>query len=500
MIFAIVDDDIEWIRFWIVSRAHRINGGKIINNEYDNPKPKRGKSNIQHPAPNTQNSNNLRITNIERFVLNVPFREQCAFWNGLLVQQYRVVEIVRVTTNSSQIIGYGETLPHYTWQKVSDNSIEKATGKNPFELLGDDSLGAGLQMAIYDICGKAMEVPLYRLLNLPKVRDWCPIAWWNTKMPPELLAKEAQTAMENGYLAHKIKARPWFDIVEQVEAISAVTPEYYKIDIDWNDMLLNVGSASPVLQKLDQYPRVNLYEGVIPQRDVEGYRQLRKKTNRPILLHFGLPAFLTTIRKEMCDGYVVTGGISEVLREGILAAAFEKPFFLQLAGSGMTTAMMAHLGAVLPFAQHPAVSGMNNYADNLLKEPLKIQDGLVRVPENPGLGVEFNESVLEKYRMEPPYKIPYPRVILSLKRLGGRTTYYAGMTRGTNEELAPYSHLQFAAGDFRLEGSGIWEDYLAGNQPVYERGVRLEVWEDDGSKEWKELFERASKAPVHSLR
>ena len=36
--------------------------------------------------------------------------------------------------------------------------------RNPAELLGDDSLGAGLQMALYDVVGKALEVPAYRLL------------------------------------------------------------------------------------------------------------------------------------------------------------------------------------------------------------------------------------------------------------------------------------------------------------------------------------------------
>ena len=55
----------------------------------------------------------------------------------------------------------------------------------------DDSLGAGLQMAIYDVVGKALEVPLYRLLNLPRVREWCPISWWNIDMPPEAFAAES---------------------------------------------------------------------------------------------------------------------------------------------------------------------------------------------------------------------------------------------------------------------------------------------------------------------
>ncbi|MCB0139112.1 MAG: hypothetical protein KDE50_04305, partial [Caldilineaceae bacterium] len=164
-------------------------------------------------------------------------------------------------TTEDGTVGYGETLPHYTWGTVSDEAIARAQGRNPIELLGDDSLGAGLQMALYDVVGKALEVPVHRLFNLPKVRDWCPIAWWNTKMGPQDLASEAQDAVEQGYIFHKFKARPWICVYEQVEAISAVTPPYYRLDLDWNSMLLNVGTAAPVLQKLDTYERVSIYEG-----------------------------------------------------------------------------------------------------------------------------------------------------------------------------------------------------------------------------------------------
>ena len=48
----------------------------------------------------------------------------------------------------------------------------------------DDSLGAGLQMALFDAAGKAAGVPCYRLLG-QKVREWCPISWWWIDMSPD---------------------------------------------------------------------------------------------------------------------------------------------------------------------------------------------------------------------------------------------------------------------------------------------------------------------------
>jgi hypothetical protein len=91
----------------------------------------------------------LRIKDVERITLRVPFTERVRRWNALLVWQWQIVEVIVVTTDDGSV-GYGETLPHYTWGKVSDAALERVRGCNPAALLGDDSLGSGLQMAIYD--------------------------------------------------------------------------------------------------------------------------------------------------------------------------------------------------------------------------------------------------------------------------------------------------------------------------------------------------------------
>lgn len=418
----------------------------------------------------------LRITGIERIVVNVPFTPRCEQWNAREVWQWRISEVIRVTTDVPEMVGYGETILHYTWGRVSDAAIDRVRGGNPASFLGDDSLGAGLQMALYDLAGKALGVPVYRLFNQPRVREWCPISWWNIDMPPEVLAEEAREALSRGYTSHKIKARPWWDLYAQVESISAVTPPHFRLDLDWNNMLLNAGNAAPVLAALDTYERVAIYESPIMQHDVEGQRLLRGKTTRPIALHFGIPPFPTVVRDEVCDGFVVSGGIAAILRQAALAAAFEKPFWLQMVGTGLTTALSLHLGAVLPFAQWPAVNCLNNYADDLLVEPLTIAGGYARVPEAPGLGVQVDETALERYAMQPPYELPQPRLLLSVVWPGGRVMHYATMR------------------------PQCWADFWSGNQPVQERGVTMEVHPDDGTPEWAELYERALRAPVRDTR
>ena len=174
----------------------------------------------------------LKIKEIEKITVHVPFTPRSHYWCAREQYQWDISEVIRLTTDDPDLVGYGETMPHYTWGKVSDASIERVKGKNPTEFLGDDTLGAGLQMAIYDLVGKMLEVPVYRLFNLPQVRQWCPIAWWNVDMSPDDFAAEAQEALSKGYTAHKIKSRPWWDIYEQVETIGKATPSHYHLDMD----------------------------------------------------------------------------------------------------------------------------------------------------------------------------------------------------------------------------------------------------------------------------
>jgi L-alanine-DL-glutamate epimerase-like enolase superfamily enzyme len=295
-------------------------------------------------------------------------------------------------------------------------------------------------------------------------------------MAPQDLAEEAREAVAQGYTSHKFKARPWIDVYAQVEAVSAVTPPHYRIDLDWNDMLLNSGNAVPVLTALDEYERVAIYEGPIPLGDVEGLRELRRKVKHPIALHFGAPPFATAVREAVCDGFVIGGGVSQTLREGALSAEFGKSFWLQLVGTGLVTAMAAHLGAVLTHARWPAITCLNNYSDDLLAEPLTIRGGYVRVPEGPGLGVQVDESALSRFAMSAPFDLPEPRHILSVVWPGDRVVHYASC------------------------GGQMWPDFASGNHPVQERGVRIEIRPDDGTPEWADLYSRASQAPVRDVR
>ena len=104
-----------------------------------------------------------KITSVERFTLQVPFVDRVRrAMERAGVHTWSELEITRVETDAG-MVGWGETIQNYTWGRVHDH--ERVVGRPPAELMWDDSLGAGLQMALFDAAGKLAGVPVYRLLG-----------------------------------------------------------------------------------------------------------------------------------------------------------------------------------------------------------------------------------------------------------------------------------------------------------------------------------------------
>ena len=403
----------------------------------------------------------MQITRIERIVVDAGHTPTAGRHMRRGLADWALSEVCKVTTDTG-LVGWGETLPHYTWGVVTDAGVDRAMGANPADLLWDDALGAGLQQALFDVVGKALGVPVHRLMG-SAVRARCPLAWWCYDMPPHDWASEARAGIEAGYTAFKLKARPWFDIVEQVEAVSGATPAHAKLDLDFNALLVDAGHAKPLLTTLAGYPKVAIFETPIPQTDVGGNRALREAAPRPIAMHFDSPPFLTAVQEGVCDGFVVSGGAATCLDQGAQAAAANMPLWLQLVGTGITTAFALHLGAVLPAARWPAITCLNTYAYDLLTEPLPVEHGYVPVPQAPGLGVTVDEDLIHRLRRPDASPLELPRTIYTVRWVDGRTAEY--VDRDVYEP-----------------------DFLAGNQPVFERGVALTTTEDDGSVAFDHRF------------
>lgn len=420
----------------------------------------------------------MKVTNVERILVDVPFtprQQQITTESVSTVYNWSLLELCKVTTDTGHV-GWGETVIHYTYRRVSDASVERVLGESPAAFMNDDSLGAGLQMALFDVVGKILEVPVYQLLGT-QCRDAVPISWWSIDSSPENWAAEAADAVARGYTSFKNKPRPWWDIVAQVEAVAAAVPSDFKLDLDPNSSLRDADTAIPVLQKLATYPNVAMFESPIPQNDVEGNKQIRRVVDRPIAMHFGSPPYTTCVREDVCSGFVIGGGKSQVMREGQLSAAADMPFWLQIVGNGLTTTWAGHLGSVLTHATWPAITCINLYSEHLITQPVQVSEGVHKVPDAPGLGVEVDEDAVERFRV-PAEKLdaegytihPVPEII--------KTAVYPD------------------GSCIHIVGDGL-SYFNAGNGEAQVEGARLELTFNDGSEAWAKLFAQAREAPVH---
>lgn len=424
------------------------------------------------PPARAAQATNLRIARIERVTVKVPYREIPARNMARELPHWQYSEIFSVHLQSGHI-GHGETLLYYTWDATTDEDVKRAEGQHALEILWDDSLGAGLQMALFDAVAKANNVPIHRLLG-QQVYDRTPLSWWNIDTSPEDMAAECQEALKQGYMAYKTKGRPWFDLWKQMELSTAAVPEDFKIDMDFNDTLLDAERAIPILKEFEAYPQIDIYESPIFQSDIAGNRAIRQATRVSIAMHYGIPAARVAIKNDICDGFVIGGGASRVLRRGHVAAMADLPFWLQLVGTGITAAFSLHFGAVLTHATWPAVNCHQLYTHSLLTEPIVVKDGYAVVPDKPGLGFDIDWDAVERFRVDKPPRRPEPPRLIETAWPDGRKMYFAN-TGQVNFVLNPARR---------------------GEVPFFERGVTTQLLPDDDSPRWRSRYDQARRKPL----
>jgi L-alanine-DL-glutamate epimerase-like enolase superfamily enzyme len=368
------------------------------------------------------------------------------------------------------IVGWGETIVHATHATVPDDIEKRIVGEEAAGLLWNDSLGSGVQMALFDAIAKNENVPVHSLLG-SKVRDWCPISWWACDMEQEEWERECKDAIAQGYMSAKFKTRPWQDLHACLDAVTRVVPTEFKLDLDFNGHLVNSANAIPLLKSIEKFEQLAMIESPIPQEDVEGNLQLRKRLNRPLAMHFDRPPIMTALREDVMDGLIISGGASQLTEQGVLAKAANKPFWLQLVGTGITTTWAAHIGSVCKEARWPAITCMNIWESQLLKRPIEVHAGYYRVPDGPGLGIEIDEKALRKYAVNYSH-VDTVRHIYRYTRAGGESVFIIG-NRST------------------FHGR-----YTQTGLPICEKGSSIAVIPDDGSRKFEAFYKKLEREGI----
>ncbi|MBM4076388.1 MAG: hypothetical protein FJ267_12205, partial [Planctomycetes bacterium] len=328
-------------------------------------------------------AHSLRITAIESHEILLPYHDfnaQTLFrYHGLGVQ-LRTIFIVK--TNQG-LEGYGET-----WGRASpDANFAKYIGTSPFDWIGDSS-SLSMNMALYDLMGKFLNVPVWKLIG-PKRRDRIPVSAWTVSQPPKLMAEEVRHAASLGFRWLKYHTDEVQNVVEQTKAMQAVAPEGFKVHFDFNaNATLDV--MEPVIRELEKFPIAGRFEDPIVASDVNGWKRLRDLSSVPIVVHHGPLEFLVD---RVVDGLMAGhASVGEAAKVASIADSVNLPIMLQQCGGTINQAFLAHEAAVFKMATIDHCSLLKLWKDDITNETFTVTDGHIEVPRGPGLGVTINHE------------------------------------------------------------------------------------------------------------
>ena len=364
----------------------------------------------------------MRITEIHTHTLSIPHRGRYHWSIGAPAGTNNV--LVEVHTDAG-IVGYGDALGlrSATAAAAAVHSVEHLlSGQDPFriEFLTNqmyhrsgwhthrrfaNQAFAGIEMALWDICGKALEQPVHNLLG-GKVHE--EIHWFAFLQGSgsEELAADAQRFVERGFdvLYLKVGMGQDRDLAAVRAVREAVGPEP-RLRIDPNEAWDRY-TALNMIRRLTPYG-LDWVEQPLTFTDLAGAATLRQQVEVPIALDQALfteSDVLEAIRRDACDvvvlGFHETGGLLALKKAAAVAAAGGLSLNRHgaLGESGIST-----LAALQVLSTIPNLTDGNQVMhelfvqDVLVEGLLDIEGGSTTVPDRPGLGVEINWDNVERF-------------------------------------------------------------------------------------------------------
>ena len=276
---------------------------------------------------------------------------------------------------------------------------------------------SAIDIALWDIQGKVLGVPVYQLLGGP-IRD--KVRAYSHAGTPELaneLVSEGFTAVKaGGYYSNDdiVESQVVPRLRDRISAIrDAVGPD---VDI----MIDNHGRSRPALA-LRQIKAVEefgllFFEEPVPPDNLDSLAELRKHTigvdlatGERLFTRWGYKDLLErqlvdVIQPDICH----TGGISEIRRIAAMAETYYIPVAPHNPNGPIATAASLHVSAAIPNFSLLEFARSYPWHDEVQVEPLQIKDGYFELPTAPGLGVELKEDVIASRPYDPrPYAGAY---------------------------------------------------------------------------------------------
>ena len=271
---------------------------------------------------------------------------------------------------------------------------------------------SGIDIALWDLFGKACNQPVARLLGgyyRRTVKPYASILFDE----PDVLAARMKNVVSCGFRAIKLGWRPFGRRNPQFDELLVRTArETVGDDID---ILVDAGGSEQfwphgykwalrTAQMLAEYD-VGWFEEALPPDDIEGFIRLRNAAPLPISGGEVLTrrqSFMPWIERGALDivqpDATKCGGLTEARRIAWTAYDHNIRFVSHGWNTAVGLAADLHLAASLPVAQYVEYLTPAPYIDEILTDPFTLdENGYLTVPDKPGLGIELNRDAIAKF-------------------------------------------------------------------------------------------------------
>lgn len=365
---------------------------------------------------------------------------------------------IKVITDEG-IYGLGESMPHFafysiekSYSKLMEDVFERwFKDKNPFQrdqlmriaynafcaahpdMLGLSMLSA-IEMAMWDICGKALNRPVHDLLggaHRDRLRTYAYISYEDMKGngknyadlvgDPVLVSERAQEMIEMGFTALKIDPleyriplntqpeKPYSLEIEDFKKTKETMDALKLVVADKCDVLLGThgqmttASAIRYAKFFEQYDPFFMEEP-IPPGNLEEMAKVKHSTNIPIAAGERIMTVYEASRAVEADALSILqpdlgtcGGISQAKKMAAVCEAHYVDLSPHLWGGPILISAAVELALSIPnFLIQESILTMNGFYSDITAEFLQWKNGYIYPSYKPGLGIELDESIIDK--------------------------------------------------------------------------------------------------------
>jgi galactonate dehydratase len=362
----------------------------------------------------------MKISKVRPLVMGTPWRN-LTFLILETDEGLTGIGEVRMINNTDALLGYiSEAAPRHVLGQDPFNRelIVDTMRRNDYSRAGEVAMSgiALIEMACWDIMGKALNQPVYRLMGgavRQKIKAYAN-GWYTVERTPEEFAKAAKAVVARGYDAAKLD--PFgsgfyeLDRKERSRSISLVEAVRDAAGPDFDIFVEMHGRFSPAVaiglaHDLEPF-KPGWFEEPVPPENLAALKKVSNAVRTPIAT--GERIHTRTECRELfelqaCDIVQIDlshfGGISEARK----LAAWAESYYMLMAPHNVcgpvATAANLHLAACTP--NFKIQEHFNDFADAWVKGAVlqypEVTDGYFSLPEGPGLGVILNEDFIKEH-------------------------------------------------------------------------------------------------------